>query len=154
MITQDTIRKLKELGLPGDVLLRVLDIVSEAAGDKQKGMRLRNDWKPKAATIEKGLSFGLTETEIGRCIASMRDWAVANANRAVARKADWDMTLVGWMRRDASKRVVDATRNGYVAVFDDLRARNGARPDKRGDDTDAAEPSLFGPAGMARERDH
>ena len=34
----------------------------------------------------------------------MRLWAFANANRAVARKADWSATFKGWMRREVEKR--------------------------------------------------
>ena len=33
----------------------------------------------------------------------MRLWAGANANRQVARKADWSLTFKGWMRREAKR---------------------------------------------------
>lgn len=35
------------------------------------------------------------------CCTEMREWAKANGNRAITRKADWDMTLLTWIRRTA-----------------------------------------------------
>lgn len=41
--------------------------------------------------------------EILNQLEALREWARANANRAVAKKLDWKATWQGWMRREAPK---------------------------------------------------
>jgi hypothetical protein len=77
------------------------------ADRKQKpatGHRLPSDWQPKQREIEEGHRLGFTDADITRKAGEMRTWAGANANRAIARKADWDLTFLGWLRREAERK--------------------------------------------------
>jgi uncharacterized protein YdaU (DUF1376 family) len=100
-----------------------------APATAKKGARLPDDWEPKdshmqlAAKLGKGVSWMQGEAD------AMREWALGNANRAVARKASWDMTFNGWLRRAAERQ---QARNG-----------NGSKP-TRGENIDAAFNQLFG----------
>jgi hypothetical protein len=71
---------------------------------RSTGHRLPLDWQPQQREIEEAHRLGFTEQEVGGIAQEMRIWAGANANRAVARKADWDLTFLGWVRRSADKR--------------------------------------------------
>lgn len=68
-----------------------------------KGHRLPADWMPKPEATEYGAARGLTAAQVADEAEAMRDWALSNANRGVARKADWDRTFLGWLRRAAAK---------------------------------------------------
>ena len=48
--------------------------------------------------------MGLTKVDVLGFAEDMRLWALSNANRAVARKANWSTTFMGWLRREAAKR--------------------------------------------------
>lgn len=69
------------------------------------GTSIPDDWKPTNADREYGLAapLRLTNEQIDSMAEDMRLWAGANANRAVARKANWSLAFKGWMRREASK---------------------------------------------------
>ena len=73
-------------------------------GSRQAGQRLPADWSPKPAAYDYAAERTLTPAETDQCAAEMREWALANANRPVARKADWDMTFLGFIRRFAERK--------------------------------------------------
>jgi hypothetical protein len=84
---------------------------------RAQGTTLPDNWTPSQADEAYGQELGLTREQIADHAEDMRLWAGANANRAVARKADWSATFKKWMRREA--------KGGY-------RANGGARPHDKG----------------------
>ena len=68
-----------------------------------KGTRLSDSWKPNNGDRDYGHALFLTDAQINDMAEDMRLWAGANANRQVARKADWSLTFKGWMRREAKR---------------------------------------------------
>jgi hypothetical protein len=79
---------------------------------KSSGTTLPADWAPSQADEAYGIDLGLTRQQIWDCAEDMRLWAFGNANRAVARKADWSATFKGWMRaksKSAATATVTAT---------------------------------------------
>lgn len=68
---------------------------------QNRGQRLPDDWQPNAGHTAAGLKLGFTETQIQEQAQDMRIWAQTNGHRSVARKSDWDMTFLGWLRRTA-----------------------------------------------------
>ncbi len=65
-----------------------------------KGRALPDDWKPSERHYSEAVKLNLNNTAVDRMAEDMRLWARANANRAVARKADWDATFSNWLRRN------------------------------------------------------
>ena len=74
------------------------------APSTSKGIRLPSDWTPAATTVTYGLGLGFDRASIEEMAESMRLWAGANGNRAVARKSNWEIAFQGWMRRERDKR--------------------------------------------------
>jgi uncharacterized protein YdaU (DUF1376 family) len=72
--------------------------------DNSRGTALPGDWQPAASLFAYGRNEGLTDAEVRSAAENMRLWAKANSNRAVGRKADWDATFQGWLRRDADRK--------------------------------------------------
>lgn len=66
-----------------------------------RGTALPASWSVTLEHCTYGAKLGLTVAEVDDLGEAMREWAGANANRAVARKASWDLAFKGWMRRDA-----------------------------------------------------
>lgn len=90
---------------PHEVLPTVFSEDLESKKEKKKSTRgstLPSDWQPISADRDYGLRLGLTDVQIDSALDDMRMWAKANANRAVARKADWSATFRNWMKREAS----------------------------------------------------
>src|SRR6516162_9404708 len=80
---------------------------SGAANNKRRvsrGTALAGDWTPSQAEIIYGINLGFEEFEILGFAEDMRLWALSNSHRAVARKANWSTTFMGWLRREAAKR--------------------------------------------------
>lgn len=73
------------------------------AQKSKNGKSIDEDWKPSESDFEYGEELGLDRQQISKMAEDMRLWALANKNRAIARKADWSLTFKGWMRRDAEK---------------------------------------------------
>lgn len=68
------------------------------------GSALPEDWKPSSDDCSYGYAkLGLTPEDIENLAEDMRLWAGANANRQIARKANWSLAFKGWMRREAAK---------------------------------------------------
>lgn len=78
-----------------------LNLVTTADEPKKRnaGRTLPPDWKPNARHHDLARSFNRPLGWINEEATKMREWAEANANRAVARKANWDLTFTGWLRR-------------------------------------------------------
>ena len=103
------------------------------------GHPLAHDWAPSESDVMYGLGLGLTTPAIEDAAESMRLWASANANRQIARKANWTAAFRGWMRREAAKRGTHGSTNPTIAAFDKIidltasdRIEDGTR---RPDDT-------------------
>jgi len=67
----------------------------------KKGNQLPADWRPAERHYAEAAALNLPRATVDREAQNMRLWAVANANRAVARKANWDATFSNWLRRKA-----------------------------------------------------
>jgi len=81
-----------------------LDSITKKENNKKNsGHALRDDWKPADDDYGYGNNLGLSRSQVDGFAEDMRLWARANANRAVGRKADWQATFHGWMRREAPK---------------------------------------------------
>lgn len=109
---------------------------------RSKGTRIPDDWEPDQDDVGYGITkVALTLPEIESCAEEMVLWAKANANRAVARKADWSLTFKGWMRRNAPQIIrnrprgpggggnaatsgADVRRSGFAGIA--ARIRHGA----------------------------
>ena len=64
-----------------------------------KGNALSAAWEPSEKFWAWADAKGHTRMNCELAMEEMRDWADANRNRQIARKADWDATLKGWVRR-------------------------------------------------------
>lgn len=77
---------------------------SEITPRQSKSERMPDDWQPDASLTEYGAGVGLSDSETADEMAAMKAWALANAGRAVARKADWTQAAQGWLRRAAKAK--------------------------------------------------
>lgn len=77
---------------------------SVASATRSRGSTLPEDWKPCDKHYEEAVKLNLGKAAVDQMADDMRTWAIANANRAVARKADWDATFRNWLRRNAGNR--------------------------------------------------
>jgi hypothetical protein len=68
-----------------------------------RGANIPEDWLPTNLDREYGHRLGLSDSQIDAMAEDMRLWAGANANRQIARKANWSMAFKGWMRRGAQQ---------------------------------------------------
>lgn len=84
----------------------------------KKGGTLPVEWQPSQVHFEQGADLRLKLDEINGMAADMRLWAGANANRAVARKSNWDLAFSAWMRREAGKRKPTNVRSGILDAAD------------------------------------
>lgn len=96
----------------------------EGKKNSSRGTALPGDWQPTASHVEYGAGQGLTAEEVAKAGEDMRLWAAANANRAVGRKADWDATFKGWLRREGDRKKTRQLRGG----FDGAARGGGAQP--------------------------
>lgn len=95
-------------------LLSSLEVEESQVSKKKKdsrGTRLPAEWEPTANHIEYGAAFGMTRETVIAHGQDMKLWADANSNRPIARKANWDATFKGWLRR-ASSRQLAPNRGG------------------------------------------
>lgn len=97
------------------------------AEKRKSGTCLPEDWSPPEELFAYGAEQGLSREQTGSILEDMRIWAVANRNRAVARKADWNLTAKGFIRRDAAKfkaragpRSEPKFKNGWAAVHEEI----------------------------------
>jgi hypothetical protein len=76
---------------------------AEQKKETRKGSALPADWTPLEGHFEKAQAKGFSRQFVSDQADAMREWANANRNRAVARKADWNLTFDGWLRREMEK---------------------------------------------------
>lgn len=68
------------------------------------GSAIPKDWEPSNGDREYGHTIlHLSDHQIDEMATDMKLWAGANSNRQIARKADWSLTFMGWMRREAKR---------------------------------------------------
>lgn len=72
--------------------------------EKRRGKTLQPEWHPTDSHYRDGELWGLSAADVDGLAEAMRDWAAGNSNRSVAKKADWDATFRGWIRRTAEER--------------------------------------------------
>lgn len=129
-------------------LLTTQDSKSERKKENKsrRGEPLPSGWVPSASLIEYGIAMGFTASQIDGCAEDMRLWAAANSNRPIGRKADWEATFKGWLRREWSRRGLNKAPHGgasggrreddrtgdlgFGAINAQLRARRAERGEK------------------------
>jgi hypothetical protein len=75
----------------------------EVRKKEARGRSLPPDWHPSQSHYDTAAGKGRPRAFVDQCAVAMRDWALANSNRAIARKADWDRTFNGWLDRELAK---------------------------------------------------
>lgn len=90
-----------------------------------RGRSLPEDWEPNDKHFEFALSKSLSPDWVRSKAVDMREWAMANRNRAVARKADWDLTFLGWIRRESEK--AQPSRPNHPSFANRQEPSNGNR---------------------------
>lgn len=127
-----------------------------SAPRRERGCALPADWQPSAKHFDLASDLGCNERFVWQQAEAMREWAGANRNRAVARKADWDLTFTGWLRRETGKSggsrapprrgFGDIVREGLQEIE---RRENG----ERHRETDHSGPTLdFGAGGEGADQ--
>jgi hypothetical protein len=100
--------------------------VSEPAEQPKRkaGKCLPADWSPNETHYAEGQLRAHSRQTIDSFATDMRLWADANSNRAVARKANWDLTFLGWIRRQTSASMAgNSARRTTKDAADDLIAK-------------------------------
>jgi hypothetical protein len=109
-----------------------LESKKEKKERKQPGT-IRPDWQPSPRTIAVALGYGFLESQILETAEDLRLWAQSNAHRPVARKSDWDATLLTWLRKKRRERD-EADRNRKPDMADTLgRLKDAEESLRRGD---------------------
>lgn len=80
------------------------------APKRTQGCALPDSWAPNDRHRAEAETLGRDPDWLTRQAEAMRNWALSNRNRAVARKADWDLTFLGWIRREHEKNPVAQPR--------------------------------------------
>ena len=81
------------------------ELVSEPK--RSRGHLCPEDFRPTAQHYETAASLGMPRQTVDQICANMHNWSRANANRAIARKSDWGLTLHSFIRNHAEQ-------HGYV----------------------------------------
>jgi uncharacterized protein YdaU (DUF1376 family) len=111
-----------------------------------KGERLPSDWVPKETHYAKGAEFGFDRRRVDFFAERMRNWAGANAHRAVARKSNWDQAFHNWLSDKAEKEgspnakaqgASPHTKVGFSGVAARLRHRGPGADDELSSDESA-----------------
>lgn len=94
------------------------------APSRTTGKTIPPDWQPSESDTEWACKQGFPREFQDAQTEAMRLWAEANANRAIARKADWSKTWKGWCQREWQKWSRNGTgppqqhRNGLADALD------------------------------------
>lgn len=83
---------------------------AHSQSNKARGRSIPDDWGPNDKHRAEAEKLGRDDVWVDRQAEAMRLWAQSNRNRAVARKADWDLTFLGWMRREHERNPVSQPR--------------------------------------------
>lgn len=76
----------------------------------KRGSALPDDWTPQETHYGKASAESLDAEWVNDQADAFRDWALANRNRPVARKADWDRTFHSWLRREIPRAALHGRR--------------------------------------------
>lgn len=71
---------------------------------KSSGHPLPDGWQPHARHYATAEALGLNRSAVDGLAEDMRQWAKAEAHRAVTLKSDWDATFYKFIRSEAAKR--------------------------------------------------
>jgi len=71
----------------------------ERKKERKSGNVCPPDFHPTSEHYVIGQTLNASRRQVDSMADDMRSWSAANANRAVARKADWNLTFTGWMKR-------------------------------------------------------
>jgi len=106
---------------------------SEVKKEKKKERKSGNicppDFHPTEEHYLLGQTLNYTRSRVDSMRDDMKSWSVANANRAIARKADWGLTFTGWLKRSAKQNggLNGKRSNSLSSVADELIARSEER---------------------------
>lgn len=94
---------------------------------RSTGVSLPVDWRPAQTAYNFAVSRGRNAAWVDEAAEAMREWAWANKNRAVGRKADWDLTFQGWLRRESDRASRSGrsppARNPFFQVAEEINSR-------------------------------
>lgn len=113
---------------------------------RDNGSRLPDNWSPDEDLFAYGEGLGLSRQETAEKCEEIKLWAIANANRAVARKSNWASTFKGALRRDAARIIRNrrggngnaTDRNNSPRGFSGIAARVRRGIEERGEGFDFA----------------
>lgn len=96
-------------GSPPDIHRKSANVLSltdskESKKERGRGTVCPPDFLPSESHYERAAKRRVDRTRVNELCEDMRSWSVSNANRQVARKNDWDMTLHVWIKRFADER--------------------------------------------------
>jgi len=127
-------------GNPCSTSLRSVEIITplptegpQGGRSRSRGTALPDDWQPSAALFDYAAKQGLSRFQAESTFEDLRIWAAANRNRPIARKADWDSTAKGFIRREVKEirnRLAKGTappgqkRFGFQRILADELKRN------------------------------
>jgi hypothetical protein len=105
---------------------------TERGAPAARGTTLPPDWAPSEFDEAYGQQLGFSREQISSMAEDMRLWAGANANRQVARKADWSLTFKHWMRRAQQKtqRWHRPHEKGFAEIANDIRNGHNESPEE------------------------
>ena len=83
---------------------------AQAPSNKSRGRTLPDDWKPTERHFAEAEKLGRDRDWVASQAERMRDWALANRNRAVAKKADWDRMFLNWLRQQHERNPAPQSR--------------------------------------------
>lgn len=90
-------------------------------GDGRKqGSALPEDWEPSQSHYELATERQRPPEWVDEQAKQMRDWAMGNANRPIARKADWDATFRNWLKKHHEAHPLKDNRNGQRSISDQV----------------------------------
>jgi len=82
-----------------------------------RGRALPADWRPSEQFWRWAAEKGHSRDVCDQSLEEMREWADANRNRQIARKADWCSALKGWVRKAAKNRKgTDPPKNDLMSA--------------------------------------
>lgn len=82
---------------------RTSEEIVEGQKKRSRGTPLPDDWQPSSHHFDQAVALHLSQPQVLGMAEDMRLWAKGNSNRQIARKADWEATFSGWMRRESKK---------------------------------------------------
>jgi uncharacterized protein YdaU (DUF1376 family) len=83
---------------------------AHSQSNNARGRSLPEDWAPNDKHRAEAEKLGREPEWLAKQAEAMRTWAHSNRNRAVARKADWDLTFLGWIRREHERNPLPQSR--------------------------------------------